>query len=169
MDFENADRRGHPAIFSEAPSSAQFGPVRLDAIYLGQLRATADRSRYMELELAFTSLRDQLSSLRALGAAWDGYRAPAPSAPALESAGRALRLLRVANAKPSVVLPSADGGVGICFVEEQRYAHMEFTNDGEAWVLMYGLTGPPESWQLHSGDADSISEAWNRISAYLQS
>ena len=168
MDFENAERRRHPAIFREAPSSAQLGPQRLDEIYLKQLRAASAGSWYMELEQAFTSLRDQLSTLRALGVGWDGYRAPAPAASALEAAQRALAVLRLVNAKPSAVVPAVDGGIGVCFVKEDRYAHMEFANDGDVWVVMYGPTGSPESWQLASSDTDSIRQGWTRISAHLQ-
>src|SRR5450756_1913049 len=124
MDYENAERGCHPAIIREAPSAAQLGPHRLDEPY----------SWYMELEQAFTLLRDQLSALRALGVGWDGYRAPAPAASALEAAQRALTALRLVNAKPSAVVPAVDGGVGICFVKEDRYAHLEFANDGDAWV-----------------------------------
>jgi hypothetical protein len=158
MDYENAERGRHPAIFREAPSSAQLGPHRSDEPF----------SWYLELEQAFTSLRDQLSTLRALGVGWDGYRAPAPAATALEAAQRALAVLRLVNAKPSAVVPAVDGGVGICFVKENRYAHLEFANDGDVWVLMYGPTGSPESWQLASGDTGSIREGWTRISAHLQ-
>ena len=34
---------------------------------------------------------------------------------------------------------------------------------------MYGPVGIPESWQLPSNDTNSITLAWIRISAYLQS
>jgi len=168
IDVEEAYRRRYPAIFREAPSSAQLGPQRLDEIYLGQLRATSAGSRYVELEQAFTELRDQLSSLRRLPAGWDSYSAPAPNARAIDAAERALTVLRLVNAKPSAVLPSADGGVGICFFKEHHYAHIELSNDGDAWVVMYGPTGSPESWQLPSMTEDSITEGWTRISGRLQ-
>jgi hypothetical protein len=168
MDYANVEKRRHPAIFHEAPSSAQLGPDRLDEIYLNQLRAARALSRYTELEQAFTSLRDQLSALYTLRPGWDSYHAPVPNAFTIESAERALNVLRRANAKPTAVLPAADGGVGICFVEKQRYAHIEFANDEEVWVLMYGPTGSPESWRLPSSNVDAIGEAWSRISAYLQ-
>ena len=163
MDYENAARGRHPAIFREPPSSAQPGPRRLDELYLKQLRATSEGSWYMELEQAFTLLREQLSALRALGAGWDGYRAPAPAASALKAAQRALTVLRFVNAKPSAVVPAVDGGVGICFVRESRYAHIEFANDGDVWVVMYGPTGSPESWRLASSDTDSITQGWTQI------
>ncbi len=169
MDYENAERRRHPAIFGEAPSSTQLGPQRLDEIYLAQLLATSARSRYVELEQAFISLRDQLSALRSIETGWDSYRAPAPNEVALAAAEEALNTLRMLNARPDGVLPSADGGIGICFTQRGRYAHIEFENTGDVWTLMYGPTGTPDSWQLPSNNINSITAAWTRISAYLQS
>jgi hypothetical protein len=168
LDYENAERRRHPAIFREAPSSAQLGPDQLDLMYLSQLRAASDRSRYVELEQAFSQLRDQLSALRSLAAGWDGYRAPAPNEVAFAAAEAALGTLRRLNVRPAGILPSSDGGIGIYFSQNERYAHMELVNDGDTWVLMYGPAGTPESWQLPSSGADSIRDAWTSISAYLQ-
>ena len=170
MDYENADRRRHPAIYCEAPSSHQLGSLNnLDYIYLNILRASADRSRFVELEQTYTQLRDELSKMRAQRAGWDGYDAPSPNDAAIEASEQALTVLRSENAKPTAILLSADGGVGICFVEQDRYAHMEFSNSGEVWVLMYGPHGDPETGQLPSSDAASIREGWTRIRAYLQS
>ena len=167
-DYENAERRRHPAIFLELPPSAQFGPQKTDEIYLRQLRASAERSRYVELEQAFTSLRDQLVTLRLLQNGWDSYRAPAPNGTALLAAEAALDVFRSLNVQPTAVLPSADGGVGICFARDQSYAHIEFENTGDAWVVVYGPNKSPETWQLLTRDIISLRAAWNRISAYLQ-
>lgn len=169
MDFENAERRRYPAIFREAPSSRQLGPEPLDKIFLAQLLATSARSYYVELEQVFILLRDQLSALRSIEAGWDSYQAPAPNEIALAAGEEALNILRGLNVRPAGVLPSADGGIGICFTLSGRYAHIEFENTGDAWTLMYGPTGTPESWQLPSTNIDSISAAWTRISAFLQS
>jgi hypothetical protein len=169
VDFENAERRRHPAIFLELPPSAQFGPQKTDEIYLEQLRASAERSRYVELEQAFTSLRDQLVTLRSLENGWDSYRAAVPNRVALGAAEVALDVFRSLNVQPSAVLPSADGGVGICFTRDQGYAHIEFENTGDTWVMAYGANKAPETWQLLVRNANSLKGAWNHISAYLQS
>lgn len=169
MDYENAERRRHPAIFGEAPSSAQLGPPLLARIYRDQLLDARTRSHYIELEQSFISLRDQLSALRSVKPGWDGYHAPAPNETTLAAAEAALNTFRSLNARPTAVLPSADGGVGICFTHNERYAHIEFENSGDAWALMYGSAGAPESWKLPSNDIESIRAAWTRISAYLQS
>src|ERR1017187_349783 len=80
MDYENVERRRHPAIYREAKSSAQLGPVRLDELFLNQLLKTSAASRYMELEQTFGELRDELRAVRTLTADWDSYDAPPPTA-----------------------------------------------------------------------------------------
>jgi hypothetical protein len=140
----------------------------LDEIYRDQLLETSDRSRYVKLEQAFNSLRDQITALSFLENGWDGYSGPPPSPVAIELAIAALETLRRLNVQPTAILPSADGGAGICFTEGQYYAHLEFDNTGGAWALMYGPDGSPESWQLETPNAASVAEAWSRISAYLQ-
>ena len=147
--YDNAERRRYPAIYREVSSSHQ--------------------SRYIELEQAFAALRDQLKKLRLLRANWDTYGAPAPNDVALAAADAALRMFRVMDVLPTRVLPSADGGIGILFTEREQYAHIEFENSGDTWVLIYGSNNPPITWQLPSGDPDSLREAWDRISASLQS
>jgi len=166
IDYENVQRRWHPAIFQEVPSSVQAGPVvdQLKRIIL----ESALGSRYIELEQAFRALRAQLAALRLLEVGWDGYHAPTPNTTAIASAKIGLETLRGLNVIPTAVIPSAEGGVGICFTDQRYYAHIEFDNSGEAWGLMYGPNGAPESWQLASCDAESIIQTWNRISVHLQ-
>lgn len=172
MDYDNAQRRRHPAIYGEVRSSPQLGAEgaeRTDRIFLKQLVSVAFGSRYIESEQRFNALRDQLTKLRHVGANWDGFDAPPPDADAIAAAESALNILRSLNALPTDVFPSADGGVGICFIQNERYAHIEFENSGGTWVLMYGPEKPTTTWQLRSNDADSFAGAWNEISANLQS
>lgn len=169
MDFDNAERRRHPAIYREVPSSPQLGPGPTDRMFLGELLKASAQSRYLELEQKFAALRDQLSNLRSLETGWDSYSSPVPNAAAMAAADAALYVLRGLNAQPTAILPSADGGVGICFIQSEQYAHIEFENSGDAWALMYGPNNPPETWQLVSDDVGSIRDAWSRISARFQS
>jgi hypothetical protein len=169
VDYENAERRRHPAIFREVPSSPQLGPEQTEKIFLSQLQLASKRSRYIQLEQTFTALRDQLSKLRGLQAGWDSYGAPAPNEVALAAAESALDTLRTLIVQPTSILPSADGGIGVCFTHNDQYAHIEFENSGDTWILIYGADTPAETWQLPSNNEDSIREAWGRISASLQS
>lgn len=165
-DQMNAYSRRHPAIFAEAPSSAQQGFPRIDVIYLEELQKSASSSAIRKEQL-YSSLRDQLQSTARLNAGWDSYSAPPPTPGARRAAEEALEILRSLNAEPAAVLPSVDGGVGICFNNGEKYGQLEFLNDGEAHALMYGGEGRPQAWQIDVSDRDALRAAWMRIGAYL--
>jgi hypothetical protein len=67
---------------------------------------------------------------------------------------------------PSKVAASAEGGVGICFVEGEKYADIEIFNDGEMLATTYRGDSDARIWDLESDDA-SITEAINQIRAHL--
>ena len=158
LDYDNADRR-HPATYGEAASS---GPADLNFPYLDQLQLSAAMSQYVQVEQWYTSLRDQLILLKGLHEGWDSYSAPAPNELAIETADRALKTLRALNAAPAAILPSADGGVGICFSGRDRYAHVEFLNIGDVWVLTYGMiTAAPVRSATSARCERSTRTAWS--------
>jgi hypothetical protein len=165
-DLINADKRRHPAIYGEAPSSGQLGSPRIDEIYLKELQGTAN-SNAVRREQIYSRLRDQLRRLEKLQRGWDSYDAEAPSGLARVQAEKAMEFLRYLNAEPVAVLPSADGGVGVCFNNGSRYGQIEFLNDGEAHALLYGGPNGPQAWQIDLADRNALTESWNRISAYL--
>jgi hypothetical protein len=165
-DLVNADTRRHPAVYGEAPSSGQLGDPQIDVIYLRELQATAS-STAIRREQLYSCLRDQLQSTAGLRRGWDSYSADAPTPLARRAAERALEILRHLNAEPVAILPSVDGGIGICFNNGGKYAQLEFLNDGEAHALLYGGPGNPQAWQINLAEEDSLREAWNRIGAYL--
>jgi len=169
MDYVAADHRRHPAIFGEMPSSAQAGAQRIDFLYLKELLDTSRYSEFNRRTQKFAALTDELASLRHCKIGWGGYDAPIPNENSIAAAENALRVLEGLNAEPTAVLPSADAGVGICFTENDHYAHIEFLNNGEAWALMYGQADEPQSWQLIANGDDAVRQAWTRIRAFLQS
>jgi hypothetical protein len=165
-DQMNSDKRRHPAIFAEAPSSVQQGLPRIDAIYLRELQTSASSSAIRREQL-YSSLRDQLQATARLQKGWDSYSADAPTSRARRAAEKALEILRYLNAEPVAVLPSVDGGIGICFTNGAKYGQLEFLNDGEAHALLYGGTGRPQAWQVDLSETDALRKAWARISACL--
>jgi hypothetical protein len=165
-DQMNADKRRHPAIFAEAPSSGQQGLPQIDFIYLKELQASASSSAIRKEQL-YSSFRDQLLSAAKLQKDWDSYSADAPTPLAINAAERALEILRHLNAEPAAVLPSADGGVGICFNNGGKYGQLEFLNNGEAHALLYGGVDGPQAWQIDLTEPNAMREAWKRVSAYL--
>jgi len=170
-DLMNVDKRRHPAIFGEAPSSGQLGEPQidaiylLDAIYLGELQASAT-SETIRREQLYSKLRDDLRLLERLEAGWE-HEVEAPTHLARREAERALEIFKHLNAEPVAVLPSVDGGVGICFNNREKYGQVEFLNNGEAHALLYGGPVGAQAWQINLGETNALREAWKRISVYL--
>jgi hypothetical protein len=165
-DVVNADKRRYPAIYGEAPSSGQLGDSRIDAIYMQELQTSAS-SGAIRREQLYSTLRDQLLSTASLKKGWDSYSADPPTHLARRQAEMALEILRFLNAEPAAILPSVDGGIGICFNNGGKYGQLEFLNDGEAHALLYGGPGDPQAWQIDLAETDALREAWKRIGAYL--
>ena len=165
-DLMNADKRRHPAIYGEAPSSGQLGVPQIDELYLRELQTVAS-SGAIRREQLYSALRDQLLSTAGLRKGWDSYLADAPSPLARRTAEKALEILRHLNAEPAAILPSVDGGIGICFSNDGKYGQLEFLNDGEAHALLYGGPGDPQAWQIDLAEPNGLREAWKRIGAYL--
>jgi hypothetical protein len=164
-DLVDADRRRHPAIYGQPPSPGQWGVPQTDLLYW-ELQETA-RSNTIRREQLYTHLRDQLKSLGKLQRGWDSYGADPPNAQARRDAEMSLEALRFLNAEPVAVVPSVDGGIAICFNNGERYAQLEFLNDGESHALLYGGPGRPQAWEVDLARPVAIQDAWTRISAYL--
>ena len=121
---------------SRAPQEKADAPARLIA------KAALDRnleSDFMRSIWAFYRLDAELSGLKSMTEDWDTYGASRPNEEAIESAGAVLgSLQREGLLVPTKLLASAEGGVGICFVEGSRYAHIEILNEGgPASVVMF--------------------------------
>jgi hypothetical protein len=131
------------------------------------LNQVAETAIYQQLEQTYNARFDELWSLQSLEADWDSYDAPPPEARAIKAAERSLEELKRARAMPVAVRPSNEGGVGICFTSSDKYAQIEFLNNGEAFALMYGAADEPKVWQIDR--ATAFGGVWDLIRAYLQS
>ena len=93
----------------------------------------ADRRRQRDAAL----LRDlqALQSLAELKSDWDTYGAEPPNNTALRLAREALGRLHQAACLPDTIVPSVEAGVAFSFVNGRKHADIEFTNDGEVFVI----------------------------------
>lgn len=106
-----------------------------------------------------TLQRDTRISLRAMKRLrdnWDSYGAPSPNAVAISHAERVLKLLEANDLFPTRVLPSTEGGIGFCFVQGNRYADIECTNDGEILGVRY--VGSEFPLLIEMGSANELIE-----------
>ena len=109
--------------------------------------------RQVQLRLfRFTELKDN----------WDSYGAPAPDDTALKSALRISELMRSSDLESANIIPSAEGGIGFCFSEGDRYADIECSNDGEFLGVRYAEMEPPILIEIDGTDG-SIKTALEEI------
>lgn len=124
-------------------------------------------SVYRGARLRTDQNRRSVQALAKLRPNWDSYGAPAPNGRSIANAIRVLHLLESLNFDPTRILPSAEGGVGICFVREDRYADIECSNEGEVLGVYYVGAQMPALLETDATDA-SISAALERIRNHIR-
>jgi len=135
---------------------------------LGKIRRAVEASVYWRALEAFVRAEAQLMEFSRLTADWDSYEAEPPNATARECAAQILGILRTSNLPPTRVVPSSEGGVGICFVNGEAYADIESLNSGELLAVMYTGTEEPHVWEITQNE-ESIIEAVEQIRGHLTS
>lgn len=120
--------------------------------------ASAGKSEFLRKQAGNNALRHRLRSLGSLRANWDSYGAPPPSEKALANTKRLLEEFLRADRVPSAVVPSAEGGAGLCFIERDRYADVECLNSGEILGAMYRGQENPEIWDVSIEEIPSAIE-----------
>lgn len=151
-----------PAIHAETVTLDYHQLLRTRAILEGNLE-----SEYWRLFELFSEAGTQIHALARLGPNWDSYGAEPPNETARNTAERVLGLLRRMSVPPARVVASAEGGVGICFVHEDRYADLECFNDGEIVAVSYRGTDEPDVWDVTPQD-ESIKAAIEKIRAHIR-
>ena len=102
-----------------------------------QLQALEQDSRTSVLRFKKTEAQQNVLNLSGLKDGWDSYAAPPPNRTAIQKALHILDLLDMPDLLGVRILPSAEGGVGICFVRGDRYADLECSNDGEVFGIRH--------------------------------
>jgi hypothetical protein len=155
-----------PAIYLPLSGQEAEGPAFTPS--LGDIRRAVEASAYWRALEAFVRAEAQLTEFSRLTADWDSYGAEPPNATARESAAQLLGILRTSNLPPTRVVPSSEGGVGICFVNGEAYADIESLNSGELLAVMYTGTEEPQVWEI-SQNEESIKKAVEQILDHLTS
>jgi hypothetical protein len=161
-DLLQADRLRHPAIYEtfSQPVTQPYGNM------LQRIQQTRERSMYWANQDRFAEALIELKKAAGLPNGWDSYGAEAPAPASVSIAGHILSILQHSNVPPSRVAASAEGGVGICFVEGEKYADIEVFNDEEILATTYRGDSGSSIWELENRDA-SIIEAVEQIRAHL--
>ena len=133
------------------------------------LTSSADQTqswREFQLDRDFATLRARLRELRNLRQGWDSYGSEAPSEESRTRAERILGFLRSEKFLPTGVVPSAEGGVGICFVWDGGYADIECLNTGEILAVAYKGADRPTVWEFEYRDA-AIRNGIDRLRRHI--
>lgn len=110
------------------------------------------------------TLFDQLESIGRLPVDWSTYGAPRPATTAIVMTSRALELALSLGLAPEAIVPSAEGGAAICFRAGNKYAHIEFFNDGDIFAIRSDGRNPSLVWPVAD---DELTETLSTIDAFL--
>ncbi len=155
------------------PNPAMYRPFSRDeaistdyAKLMEERLSNLNKSEYFQKHKRFMELREQLIPITYLKPNWDSYGAEPPNEKARTKAAQILSNLEVAALLPTRLVPSAEGGVGFCFVEADRYADIECLNTGEILAAMYCGQQDPDVWEIdHS--SESIQAAIEQIREHI--
>jgi hypothetical protein len=109
----------------------------------------------------------RIAELAGLKSNWDSYGAPAPNQTAVGNSIRVLTLMAPFDLSAANIMASAEGGIGFCFTNGNRYADIELSNDGQIIGVHYiGMAAPVliES----DGTDDSIKQALAQIRNHVR-
>ncbi len=165
-----------PITYEEPVRQEEFIPIESNAVGAAAQELTRRvredlvkmyESIYRGAKLRIGQNRRSVHALAQLRPNWDSYGAPAPNGRSIANAIRVLNLVESLNLDPTRILPSAEGGVGICFVREDRYADIECSNEGEVLGVYYIGAQMPVLLETDATDA-SISAALEWIRNHIR-
>jgi hypothetical protein len=136
-------------------------------IILQGIDRSIQESSFWSKEERFAVFVEQLGSMHLLMEDWDSYGAPAPSRQSIGSAKLAVERLRFSQLLPSIVTPSAEGGVSIYFSRGSQKAFIEFLNEGDVLLARYGKDDEPNVKVLRNGLQDLNDQAIQEIRDHL--
>jgi hypothetical protein len=176
----------HDELFSEVQFVTAPAPLRADkatfVVFATAARAvgwvvesirsaaSSPKERHIEISQQSRSARriaalwEAVDDMRSLHADWNGYGSEAPSDFARDIAKQIL--LSATGLEPSRVVPSAQGGVGICFSHKGKYGDIECLNTGEILATTSDGTNIPEVWEVKPSESKGALE---RIGHFINS
>lgn len=107
---------------------------------------------------------DKLTALSQLSTDWDSYGAEAPNGRATYGASLVLSEMSYLDLAPASILPSVEGGIGITFRRNGKYADIECFNTGSIFAIQSDGNDLLSAWKVSPGE---IREALTKIRDYL--
>lgn len=96
-----------------------------------------------------------------------GKEVEAPSQSSIDWAAEVLGVFKDLSVAPAKVMPSAEGGVALYFVSDDKYCDIECLNTGEILGVVSNRHDRPIVWEV-THNVDSIAQAAIRIRQFLE-
>ena len=109
----------------------------------------------------------ELESLRKLPSNWDSNGAEPPNPTAISRLESVLDLLAGVDLNPTKIVPSAEGGAAVCFIQGAKYADVECFNNGTLLAVLSTGRGTPEVWEI-GPSGKSVRKTLERIRDFLR-
>jgi hypothetical protein len=129
-------------------------------------RQTLDIEKLSAHELRLDVLNAKLERVALLEADWDSYGAAVPSKLAISRAEQGLRLSRLLRQLPTTIVPSAEGGLALCWDSHAKHGYIEYANDATVLLALYDRNSEAAVEEI-SPSLDSVTSAINKIRQYL--
>lgn len=106
-----------------------------------------------ERTFIYSELLSQIEKLTYLEGNWNSYGAPKPEKKAIDNAESILKTITELKIFPAKILPSAEGGISILFVKDNKYADIECDNEGDIIAGMSDRQGNRDFWEVQKEEA----------------
>jgi hypothetical protein len=159
-------RSGDIAAWSESATEASSGRL--------QRTFSLPRSEYVGTDDITLSPRSawlasafrRLASVGRLQANWDSYEAEAPNEQAIQLARQVIESLDALHFQPTSIDASAEAGVCISFLKENRYGDIECFNSGAVLAVVSTPSAAPVVWEVMP-DEKGFRNAATAIKSFL--
>lgn len=102
----------------------------------------------------YLNLKRKLQMIKKIETDWDGYGSPKPNRQSLANASVILSIAHKLNNFPTSITPSVEGGIGLTFEGNIKYAVVECFNDGDIAAIGSDRKGETKSWTLTGSDIE---------------
>jgi hypothetical protein len=116
-------------------------------------------------ELLKTQLK-LIENLQRLPKGWDGYNAESPNQNSVIRSQFILMHLFRMKFLPDKITPSVENGVGISFIQGDKYADIECFNTGEILAVTSDRQAAPQVWEV-SNRPQEITSALRKIRDFI--
>src|SRR5690242_21772986 len=116
--------------------------------------------------MALLALDRTMQDLASITLGWDSYGGEMPTQVAISNATAIASKFINNGLIPDAIAPSAEGGVAICFMRNDKYADIECFNSGEILAVRYSSQDDPKAWVIEAS-ASASDATLQTVSNYL--